>query len=71
LEQHRGELQELTDELVIEFRRRMQAKLDELIAMSRPITQQYARPNPFAGAPLPAGRHTDSPRPEAAVSGSD
>lgn len=50
VEQHRGDVEDLSDELVVEFRRRMQAKLDELIAMSKPVTGQFARPNPFAAA---------------------
>jgi hypothetical protein len=56
LEQHRGEPKVLSDELVTEFRRRMQAKLDELISMSKPITQRFARPNPFAAATTPSGQ---------------
>ncbi len=51
VERHRGEPKELVDELVIEFRKRMQAKLDELIAQSKSITDQFARPNPFAVVP--------------------
>jgi hypothetical protein len=53
VEQHQGDLENLSDELVIEFRRRMQAKLDELIALSKPVTQQFARSNPFAAATVP------------------
>jgi len=67
LEQHRGEPQDLAGELVIEFRRRMQAKLDELIALSKPVTQRFARPNPFAAAHAPSGRPLDSPGHEAAL----
>jgi len=67
LEQHRGELQDLSDELLIEFRRRMQAKLDELIALSKPVTGQFARPNPFAAANRPAIQSQDLPSQEAAV----
>jgi hypothetical protein len=67
LEQHRGEQRDLSEELVSEFRRRMQAKLDELIALSKPITGRFARPNPFAGAALPGGESPDAPRPEAAL----
>jgi hypothetical protein len=50
LEQHRGEAKELVEQLVLEFRRRMQAKLDELIALSKSVTARFARPNPFAAA---------------------
>lgn len=50
LEQHRGEVRELSEMLVIEFRQRMQAKLDELIAISKPVTDQHARRNPLAAA---------------------
>jgi hypothetical protein len=64
LEQHRGESRELSDELLVEFRRRMQAKLDELIALSKPVTDRFARPNPFAAAKSP----TD--RPEVSLTGS-
>ncbi len=53
VEQHRGDIDDLSDELVIEFRQRMQAKLDELIALSKPVTQQFARPNPFSSAVVP------------------
>lgn len=54
LEQHRGDSTELSEQLLGEFRKRMQAKLDELIAMSRPVTERFARPNPFAVADLPS-----------------
>ena len=60
VEQHRGEPQDLSDELVIEFRRRMQTKLDELIALSKSVTERFARPNPFAAANVPSGRPLDS-----------
>ena len=53
VEQHRGDFEDLSDELVIDFRRRMQTKLDELIAMSKSVTQRFARPNPFAAANVP------------------
>ena len=66
LEQHRGEPQDLAGELVVEFRRRMQAKLDELIALSQPVTQRFARPNPFPAAHAPSGRPLDFPGQEAA-----
>lgn len=48
LESHRGDPQELSDELLVEFRRRMQAKLDELVALCKPVTDKFARANPFA-----------------------
>ena len=41
---HRGEPKELVDELIVEFRKRMQSKLDELIDLSKPITDHFARP---------------------------
>ena len=66
LEQHRGELQDLADELLIEFRRRMQAKLDELIALSQPVTAQFARPNPFAAANMPVAPMQEPAIPAAA-----
>lgn len=50
VESHRGDPQELSDELLVAFRRRMQAKLDELIALCKPVTDRFARANPFAGA---------------------
>lgn len=50
LERHQGEAKVLSDELVSEFRSRMQSKLDELIAESRQITDQFAKANPFASA---------------------
>jgi hypothetical protein len=64
LEQHRGEVDELAGALLVEFRRRMQAKLDELIALSQPVTDRFARPNPFAGARLPDGQAHDAVRQE-------
>ena len=67
LEQHRGQVQDLSDELLIEFRRRMQAKLDELIAVSKPVTDQFARPNPFATASMSAGQMQNSPTHEATL----
>jgi hypothetical protein len=68
LEQHRGDLQQISVELVIDFRRRMQAKLDELIAATRPVTQRFARPNPFAAADVPpSGQSQDLQGREAAL----
>jgi hypothetical protein len=62
VEQHRGDVEDLSEELVTEFRRRMQTKLDELIDMSKSVTVQFARPNPFADANVPP---QDSPGPSA------
>jgi hypothetical protein len=50
VEAHGGQTQELVDELLVEFRGRMQNKLDELIAVSKPVTDRFARANPFAVA---------------------
>jgi hypothetical protein len=60
LERHRGEPKDLADELVVEFRRRMQARLDELIALCMPVTRRFARPNPFAGVRDDGGQPQDS-----------
>jgi hypothetical protein len=53
VESHRGDAKPLVDELAVEFRGRMQSKLNELIAEIRQETDKFARPNPFAhSAPL-------------------
>lgn len=66
VEQHQGDIDALSDELVIEFRRRMQAKLDELIAMSKPVTERLARANPFAAASAPPQDSRQSAHPVSA-----
>jgi hypothetical protein len=68
LAQHHGEPQDLADELLVEFRRRMQSKLDELVELSKPVTRQFARSNPFAGAVVPADRSGGSPAKAAEMS---
>jgi hypothetical protein len=50
LQSHQGDVKALSDELVKEFHRRMQSKLDELIAESRKVTDAFAVANPFASA---------------------
>lgn len=50
-----GDLDELKEQLQNEFRHRMQAKLDEIIAATRPFTDRFARPNPFCGPLSSAG----------------
>jgi len=67
LEQHRGDSAELSEQLLIEFRQRMQAKLDELVAMSKPVTERFARPNPFAAASLPSCPMPNLSESEAAI----
>ena len=61
VEHHRGEAKELVDELVVEFRGRMQAKLDELVAQSKQVTDQFVRANPFAVSSPPVGDRQDQP----------
>jgi hypothetical protein len=61
VESHRGSMDQLKEELVIEFRQRMQAKLDEIIAATQAETDKFARPNPFSVQPAPP----DAPLPAA------
>ena len=55
VESHDGDVDELKEQLLSEFRERMQAKLDEIIAATTPVTDQFARPNPFHVDSPPAG----------------
>jgi hypothetical protein len=48
----------------------MQAKLDELVALSKPVTRQFVRPNPFAASRIPSSTPQDSSMSEAVAAAS-
>lgn len=50
LEQSAIDVEALSEELTVEFRKRMQSKLDELVESCRDVTDSFAKPNPFAVA---------------------